>query len=146
MSINSAWDQVKKGDYSYFLTHPKEVNVRDENGGTALHFAARAGRVEIMKQLISFNANVNAQNHRGTTPLHLAIAGTHLQAMSLLVEHGADVKLPNHKGVAPTRVLIHWEYGEVEANPQIRTIILKALAKQIAQESVTYPIRDLETD
>ncbi len=146
MSINSAWDQVKKGDYSYFLTHPKEVNVRYKNGGTALHFAARAGRVEIMKQLISSNANVNAQNHRGVTPLHLAIVGLHLEAMRLLIEHGADVKLPNDKGVAPTQVTTSGKYREVEANPQIRTIILKAFDKQIAQQSATYPEQDLETD
>lgn len=43
-------------------------------GFTALHYAAQKGNVEIIKLLMSYDANVNVTTPDGRTPLHLAAA------------------------------------------------------------------------
>lgn len=73
------------------------VDARDEFGETALHHAARLGRLGIARLLLERGADPNAE-HAGypENPLHLAIAGEHLDVFMLLLMHGArgDYCLP----------------------------------------------------
>ncbi|KAI8427852.1 hypothetical protein MSG28_002232 [Choristoneura fumiferana] len=50
------------------------VNMPDNSGYTALHYAARNGHIDICKTLIQVGANVNAQTSGLATPLHKAAA------------------------------------------------------------------------
>jgi transcription factor MBP1 len=61
----------------------------DQEGHTAMHWAAAMGDVEVMKQLRKFGANLSAQNVRGETPLMRAVLFTNCkdkQSMPLVVK------------------------------------------------------------
>jgi ankyrin len=66
-----------------------DVNQPDEQlGWTALHFAAEAGHLPIVEQLISKNASVGAKTNAGMTALHFAKNRQHPEVEALLVAEG----------------------------------------------------------
>ena len=56
----------------------------DEHGFTALHHAARAGKVEIMIILVGHGADIHALNRNNNTPLHSAAYGNQPDAIQWL--------------------------------------------------------------
>jgi ankyrin repeat protein len=50
-----------------------DVNRRDIQGGSALHFAVTEGEHKNVELLIKHKADVNLQDNQGRTPLHQAI-------------------------------------------------------------------------
>ncbi len=65
-------------------------------GWTALHYAAAAGDLDIMKLLIGRRAFIDAASPTGTTPLMLAAREGQEDAVKLLLEEGADATLKDH--------------------------------------------------
>ncbi|MBE3043181.1 ankyrin repeat domain-containing protein [Candidatus Bathyarchaeota archaeon] len=61
--------------------------LRNDNGGTALHLAAMAGREEVMTLLKSFGVDAEARDGYGRTPLHHATRNGHKDVVSLLVDN-----------------------------------------------------------
>lgn len=72
-----------------------------KNDCTPLMEAASAGHVDIIKLLISHNADVNAQSSTGNTPLMYACAGGHVRAVKELLASGANVEDHNENGHTP---------------------------------------------
>jgi ankyrin repeat protein len=62
-------------------------------GWTALHYAAAAGDIEIIKLLLERHAYIDAASPTGTTPLMLAAREGQEDAVKLLLEEGADATL-----------------------------------------------------
>jgi len=62
-------------------------------GWTALHYAAAAGDLDIMKLLLERHAYIDAASPTGTTPLMLAAREGQEDAVKLLLEKGADATL-----------------------------------------------------
>jgi hypothetical protein len=80
-------------------------------GDTALHLAAAAYRVEIVRTLIAKGADVRAKNRRGAEPLHYAVDGgpgsrswnpsAQAATVACLIEAGADPNAVDKSGVSP---------------------------------------------
>lgn len=80
-------------------------------GDTALHVAAAAYRVEIVRTLIGMGSDVCARNRRGAQPLHYAADGApgsrawdpaaQATTIALLLEAGADPHAVDRSGVMP---------------------------------------------
>ncbi len=68
-----------------------DVNIVDQDGWTALMYAARLGQVEIAKELLKKKANLEAKNHAGLTPYLWAAYAGHVDMMKLLHENGANI-------------------------------------------------------
>ncbi|GAB6028256.1 hypothetical protein CHUAL_002439 [Chamberlinius hualienensis] len=68
---------------------------------TPLMEAANAGHLDIVKLLITHNADVNAQSSSGNTPLMYACAGGHEEVAKFLLESGANVEDHNENGHTP---------------------------------------------
>jgi ankyrin repeat protein len=87
-------DAVKAGDRdairSILKTHP-DVNLREADGTTALHWAVRSDDLDTVRLLISAGATVNAVNRYGVSPLTLAAVNASRGAITELVKAGADV-------------------------------------------------------
>jgi hypothetical protein len=84
------------------------VNVKDVNGWTPLHFTAWKGHIEIARLLLQNGADVNARCNYGNTPLHLAAYHGHVDILHLLVENGANLEAQsNIGGRALHRAAIH---------------------------------------
>jgi uncharacterized protein len=72
------------------------------NGGfTALHFAAREGEVEAVRQLVAAGADIDARAADGKSALALAIYNGHYDAAELLIEAGADVNAADAERFTP---------------------------------------------
>ena len=72
--------------------HRHLVNLRHpQNHQTALHVAAKHGRLEVMRLLLSYGASVNSSSVDGMTPLHDACLAGRAECVVLLLDNGADV-------------------------------------------------------
>ncbi len=80
-------------------------------GDTALHIAAAAYRLPVVRQLITMGADVGARNRRGAQPLHYAADGipgsphwnpdAQAATITRLIEAGADPDATDKSGVTP---------------------------------------------
>eukprot|EP01121_Diplochlamys_sp_Union-15-3_P007592 TRINITY_DN1946_c0_g1_i3.p1 TRINITY_DN1946_c0_g1~~TRINITY_DN1946_c0_g1_i3.p1 ORF type:complete len:496 (-),score=44.64 TRINITY_DN1946_c0_g1_i3:83-1540(-) len=86
-------------DCELALENGLEINNEDERGYTPLHYAARRGRLKIIKFLVAHNGDINKQStHNGKTPLHLTIESGSISVLDYLVCRGADPSIVDHHG------------------------------------------------
>lgn len=69
-----------------------DVNIRDRDGKTALHWAKDQS---VGKALLERNAMIDAHTRTGYSPLHSAARHGDVELVELLIEHGADVNAAN---------------------------------------------------
>ncbi|XP_039051688.1 E3 ubiquitin-protein ligase KEG-like isoform X1 [Hibiscus syriacus] len=69
-----------------------------QNGRTALHTAAMANDVELVKIILDAGVDVNIRNMHNTTPLHVALARGVASCVGLLLSAGADCNLQGDEG------------------------------------------------
>jgi uncharacterized protein len=75
-----------------------DVNSREIDGTTALHWAVRSDDRESVQLLIRAGAQVNAGNRYGVTPLSLAATNGNPEVVKLLLESGADPNAASPEG------------------------------------------------
>jgi ankyrin repeat protein len=69
-----------------------QVEARNINGSTPLHYAARYGRVEIVRLLCNRGADADARNYAGLRPLHTsAFFGQISIVKELIEERNAEI-------------------------------------------------------
>ncbi|XP_059148176.1 putative ankyrin repeat protein RF_0381 [Physella acuta] len=86
------------------------VDVNNDNGYTALHFAVFKSSIEIVRHLIQAGCNVNDQSHDGDTPLMLA---RNKDILNILIDAGAEINSKNHCGIKALHTAIC--RGDVES-------------------------------
>ena len=93
-------EAIQKGDLDDIKSTVSEdkakINARDESGNTILHNAVREGKIEIVKYLLSQDADVNIKNSSGETSLQIAIYANNEELIHYLVSNGADVNFKNN--------------------------------------------------
>ena len=89
------------------------VNAKDENGKTPLHFAAFQGHTAIAELLIAKGADLNAKDNQGATPLHGASLFGFGLIVELLIDKGADVNAKNDDGDTPLDLTLQGRYQGV---------------------------------
>lgn len=97
-------DAVQKRDKTAIrslLQQRVDVNIPQNDGTTALHWAAYRDDLESATQLIEAGANVKATNRYGVTPLSLACTNGSGPMVDLLLKSGADVNSTLPGGEAP---------------------------------------------
>jgi uncharacterized protein len=75
-----------------------DVNARQDDGTTALHWAAYHDDLPLLRQLLKAGAKANVANDYGSTPLAEAAERADPEAIRLLLEAGAEVESPNPQG------------------------------------------------
>lgn len=91
-------------------------------GMTALHFAAREGQMDAIRELVAGGADVNRVSEGDQTPaITVAIINGHLDLAKFLLDHGADPKIANADGLTPlyAAVDIRWRANAWYPQPSI---------------------------
>jgi len=65
--------------------------IGDTSGRTALHWAARDGRISTVRKLLASGADVNSRSKSGYTPLRDAVCHGHTKTVEFLIANGAVV-------------------------------------------------------
>jgi ankyrin repeat protein len=84
----------------------EDSNIRDADGWTALHHAARYNTTEVTKLLLDANADVNAASPEGVTPIMLAMLNPArrkeaINLIEMFIEYGADINAQDSQGWTP---------------------------------------------
>ena len=104
-----------------YLDAGVDINARDENGSTPLHWAALEGHKDIVELLINRGAEVNATSEiGGWTPLHMAASKNHIQVVSFLIKKGAD---EDAKAIIGGWTPLHW--AALEGHKDIVELLIK---------------------
>ena len=96
-------DALKKG---------ADVNTKDEDNRTLLHWAAFQGYIKIVKLLIENKADINARDNKGYTPLLDAAFKGNIDIANLLISKGADVNARDDNGSTPLSWAV--EYNRID--------------------------------
>ena len=122
-------NQAQSGNVSEWMKFVAITNVDpvNANGETPLHLAAKYGKLNNAKCLLSLGANVAAVDKNGNTPLHSAMSVGNQCSDQLLtpyiIEHlinaGADINALNNHGFKPLHSAA--EFG----NPAILDCLLR---------------------
>ena len=83
--------EVKEGD----------IELKNSKGQTVLHLTAHAGKLDIVKQVLTLHAKVDSESNTGKTPLYYASETGHLSTITHLINSGADVHKTDSEGVTP---------------------------------------------
>ncbi len=124
----------------FLLSHGANVSTVADEGSTALHMAARYGRLGPSNFLIAHGADTDARNHADQTVLHYASAyspvvnywGEELWEVNCLSEHlsqdlldkRADVNAADDRGITPLHGLLRWHFHCKVSRD--RNVLLKA--------------------
>lgn len=84
-----------------------DINGKDDQGLTALHYASWMGNEEIIRLLINAKANLNASvTDTKDTPLHFAVFNGHFNAVELLLVGGANANAQKADGWTPVHLAV----------------------------------------
>ncbi|VGO14965.1 Actin-binding protein [Pontiella desulfatans] len=95
---------IAKGDPVDTLNHlllGADVNEKNKQGWTPLHFASVRGKTECAEVLIAKGAELNPRTGTEKTPLHFAAERGFLDLARVLVEAGADLAAKDDEGWSP---------------------------------------------
>jgi ankyrin repeat protein len=90
-----------------------DVNLRDDEGGSPLHFAAQEGHVDAVQVLVEVGAELEAATAKGWTPLHSAADRGHVAVVKTLAELGADKEASGPDGGTPLHEAAYRGHVEV---------------------------------
>eukprot|EP00899_Mesostigma_viride_P019272 jgi/Mesvir1/27346/Mv07161-RA.1 len=100
--FESLHEAAHKGDWKrakeLLINGSSDVNCRDRDGATPLHWAIGGDCLSMVQMFIEYGADVRAvENRMGNTPLHLAAYHKLPKVAELLIDYGADVNAVTSK-------------------------------------------------
>ena len=124
-----------------FLLNGVNVNILDEQGWTALHWACSRGSEGIMDALLRHGADINARDLSGWTPLFWATVKGHEQITNKLLQIGANHILVDNNGWT----VLQWAVSKGYAT--IQHMLLDHHAKlKAAQKPVEIWVKDISVE
>ena len=99
-AVHLPWAAMENPEMvAQLIKNGQDVNARDEDGRTALHFAVLQNHYQTAKLLLDKGAHVNVKEHSseggfcgwGWYPLHLALRNENMDMVKLLISRGANV-------------------------------------------------------
>ncbi|XP_049839689.1 poly [ADP-ribose] polymerase tankyrase-1-like isoform X7 [Schistocerca gregaria] len=119
-------------DVQTLLAAGADLEVRDSDGYTALHWAAERGHVDVATCLLEGGAEVDATNDSRITPLHRAAQSGHAAVVRLLAASSARTDARNRWGWTP----LHW--AAMRGHAEAAAALLEAGADREATTDELY--------
>ena len=143
--------------FERFLEDGVNVNEKDGEGRTALHYGAEYSfrhkeEFPFAEKLLSYKADINAKDNKGRTPLMLLIINGYsverlFPAVEFFVSHGADVSLTNNWGeLALDLFKEHFNWAKDQDHYDEIERLLTPEAKINAPKSEKSKISEIRTD
>ena len=76
------------------------VDIQDEDGNTAMIYAAINGHIDIVELLISKGGKLDIQNDHGSTAMIVAAGNGHIDIVELLISKGGNPSIRNNSGTS----------------------------------------------
>ncbi|XP_037513549.1 E3 ubiquitin-protein ligase MIB2 [Rhipicephalus sanguineus] len=92
------------------MTTGADMNEKDKDGDSALHFGAYGNKPDILELLVNFGADINAKNKKGYTALHVAVNKEFVACVRVLTNYISDLDVNTQD-----------EYGDTPLHDAIRT-------------------------
>jgi hypothetical protein len=112
--------EKERGNHSPLPDEPPtrysvDITATGIDNWTALHFAARKGRVDVVGLLLQHNppVPVNAVTKNGWSALMMASDKGYTEVVRLLLDGGADVSIRSSDGYSAYRVAKEGQHGEI---------------------------------
>jgi uncharacterized protein len=118
-----------EGELNDALRDGASARWQDEQGLTALSYAAQQGQLRIARRLLDVGADVNHADNDGITPLMWAVQGEHIDMVRLLVQRGANPALRDHQGQTAL------EQAEMREFPDLVDLLREAEHAQVCVNS-----------
>lgn len=98
--VKTVFDYVKENDMNNLSKIPlTELNVKDDNQMSPLHWACDRGHLKIVKYLLDSNMySIDDQDADGLTALHFAVSCGHIDIAKLLITRGGRLDLKDNEG------------------------------------------------
>jgi ankyrin repeat protein/ketosteroid isomerase-like protein/L-ascorbate metabolism protein UlaG (beta-lactamase superfamily) len=71
------------------------LQLKNSNGASLLHAAARAGDISLIEYLLNGGVDINIKDNNGNTPLFEAVDSGKIDVVSLLIDKSADIYAAN---------------------------------------------------
>ena len=95
--LHSAAMAAKTDLFIKLLPEFNDINLMCKEG-TPLHFAAKMGRVEMIKYLKENGADCSLTDENGNLPLHIAAREGRVPAFKVLIQYYPDITVPGENG------------------------------------------------
>ncbi len=115
MFVKEAMINGEFGHDHEFRSLQSFVSLRDQDSFTAVHYAAKFGRSEVLRVLLENGAEANPSaslKDRAWTPIHYASKGGYLEIVKILLQHGVSKEVKTSFGLTP--LLVASEFGHLE--------------------------------
>lgn len=132
VTIGQFTEAARAGDISEIqrgISQDIDVNATDDQGLTALMYAAYNGHQAIIQLLLTNGADINQANELNRTALMMAASGKYPEAVQLLIDAGADVRVRD--GAEGWTALM---VAAAEGNTQVVQILLDSGANVSAKD------------
>lgn len=106
----------------HFLAQGCPVDSKDSEGSTAFHYACSLGHIDIIRILITHNADWGVLDQQGATPMHLALSLQQFEAMAALVKSAQSLGLIDYQYL-PLRVGFACPGHPVRNSSQLRQLL-----------------------
>ena len=100
-SVNALIDATVASASDSDGSRKNALDLTDNNGMSAVHFAARAGECEAIDRLKELGADVHRKDGKKRTPLHYAALKARFRAVQSLLDAGAKVDIADGEGNTP---------------------------------------------
>ena len=115
---------AKKGDKEKFLEILEKINslpnkdlininYKDENGYSALHYASEEGNLKIVDILLKSNCDPNINNNEKKTPIHLSAKKGYFDVSKKLLENGALLNVYDSEKNSPLHYVCIFNHVEL---------------------------------
>jgi ankyrin repeat protein len=97
----------------FLIRQQADIRCISKNGNSALHYAAKAGQMKVLKLLLEEHKwFVNHPNLNKETALHMAAKKGQAAAVQYLITRGFNIDEPNINGCSPLALAIKYQHSE----------------------------------